>query len=95
MLFLLNNNPLDHLGQDLLSHLVLAKDCFLRLGLPHQASDPGLGLLIFFGKRVDVLGHSFRQNIILPDVLFVVLEDPHHMLDVVLMRSVLLLQDVY
>ena len=82
---LLDHNPLDHLHKDLLSHLVLPKDRLLLLGLPHQASDPLLRLLIFFNKRVDVLRHSFRNNTMIVNALFVVLEDPHDMLEVVLM----------
>ena len=94
MLFLLNNNHFDHSGKDLLSHLVLPKDIFLWLGLHHQASDTELCLLVFFDKRVDVLRHSFGHNTMIVDVLFVVLEDPHHMLEVVLVDSDLVLQPV-
>ena len=94
LLFLLDNNPLDHLGQDLLSHLVLPEDIFLCLRLPHQASDPCLGLFGFHDKRVDVLRHSFRHNSSLGDTLLVVLEDPHHLLEVVLVDLDLLLQAI-
>ena len=84
LLFLLDNNPLDHLGQDLLSHLVLPKDIFLCLRLPHQASDPCLGLFIFLGQHIQVLCRLLPGQALVGDVLLVVLEHSHNLLEVLL-----------
>ena len=94
MFLLLNNNPLDHFGYDLLSHLVLPKDRFLLLGLPHQAPDPRFCFLGFLHKRVDVLRHSPRHSTSLGNTLLVVFEDPHHLLEVVLVGSDLVLEAI-
>ena len=94
LLCLLYRNPPDHLRQDLLSHLVLPEDLFLCLRLPNQASDPCPCFLAFLDQRVDVLRNSLGHNTMFFNVLFVVLEDQHHVLEVVLMDLDLLFQPI-
>ena len=85
MFLLMDNNPLDHLGKDLLSHLVLPKDLFLGLGFPHKASNPCLGLFIFLGQHIQVLCRLLPGKALVGDVLLVVLEHSHYFLEVFLM----------
>ena len=84
LMFPLTNNLLDHFSQDLLSHLVLPKDLLLSLGFPHEASDPGLRLLVFLSQHILVLCRLLPGQALVGDVLLVVLENSHNFLEVFL-----------
>ena len=78
------SHPLDHLGKDPLSKVVLLEDLCLRVGLHHQGRDPLSVLLIVQRHRVDVLRHLLGRNAVCEDALLVVLQHPHHFLEVFL-----------
>ena len=56
-LLLVTRHPLNHFGEDLLSHSVMQQDLSLGLGLLHLIGDPQRLLFVFLDERVDVLRH--------------------------------------
>ena len=84
LLFLLEDELFHHFGKDLLPHVVLPKYLFFGLGLQHQATDPQIFLLGVFDELVDVCHYLFGSGTIFRNAFFVVLEDPHHFMEVVL-----------